>query len=85
MIGVACPRCGRQQPILASPCPECGLLDSGAFNPDETRPPEVVCVADPHVGAETPESSKPEFLECVTDPRLRAAVLAAYRAWEKAL
>jgi hypothetical protein len=50
-----------------------------------TRPPEVVCVADPHVGAETPESSKPEFLESITDPRLRAAVLAAYRAWEKAL
>jgi hypothetical protein len=82
---VICPRCGREQPTLASPCPSCGLLDSGAFNPDATRPPEVVCAIDPNVGAETPESSKPEFLESITDPRLRAAVLAAYRAWEKAL
>jgi ribosomal protein L37E len=36
------------------------LLDSGAFNPDLTRPPEVVCAIDPNVGAETPESSKPK-------------------------
>jgi hypothetical protein len=35
-------------------------LDSGAFNPDATRPPEVVCAIDPNVGAETPESSKPK-------------------------
>jgi ribosomal protein L37E len=34
------------------------LLDSGAFNPGLTRPPEVVCAIDPHAGAETPESSK---------------------------
>jgi ribosomal protein L37E len=34
------------------------LLDSGAFNPGTTRPPEVVCAIDPHAGAETPESSK---------------------------
>jgi hypothetical protein len=54
-----CPRCGREQPTLASPCPDCGLLDSGAFNPGTTRPPEVVCAIDPHAGAETPESSKP--------------------------
>jgi ribosomal protein L37E len=53
-----CPRCGREQPTLASPCPSCGLLDSGAFNPGTTRPPEVVCAIDPHAGAETPESSK---------------------------
>jgi hypothetical protein len=36
------------------------LLDSGAFNPGLTRPPEVVCAIDPHAGAETPESSKPK-------------------------
>jgi hypothetical protein len=55
-----CVRCGREQPTLASPCPDCGLLDSGAFNPGLTRPPEVVCAIDPHAGAETPESSKPQ-------------------------
>jgi NMD protein affecting ribosome stability and mRNA decay len=72
-----CPRCGREQPSLHSPCPQCGRLGSTSSIPTvQTLNTGTEAETDPRRRGGEVEPS-----HLIRDPELRAAFMRAYRAY----
>jgi hypothetical protein len=71
-----CLRCGREQPVLHSPCPACGLLGSTSSIPHTPAADDGKGSANPpEVWGGDVDPSKPMSRE------LSAAFARAHRAW----
>jgi len=69
-----CDRCGREQPVLYSPCPACGLLGSASSIPRTSAADGQWNAVRPQRGGEA-EPSEP------MSPGLRMAFVHAHRMW----
>lgn len=77
-----CRRCGREQPALASPCPECEPDLLGSTSPIPQPKVQIPQSMDRTDGGSWGGEVEPSKL--IRDPVLRAAFVRAYQAWEKA-
>jgi hypothetical protein len=83
-VRVICQRCGREQPTLFSPCPECLVGSVSSISREAGEVP--LFLSGPHVehaswGGDTEPTRSASLIK---DPDLRAAFLRAYTAWERA-
>jgi hypothetical protein len=79
-----CQRCGREQPVLHSPCPECSsTIGSASSIPHLLQTPQEAAstATDPPMRG---GDAEPSSAILIKDPELRAAFLRAYRACENA-
>jgi len=84
---VICRRCGREQPPMFSPCPVCGLVGSASSIPrDSSKSPHDPMSTARGGEAEPTRSDASDaavFAYAITDGDLRAAFMAAHRAWAR--
>jgi hypothetical protein len=78
-----CQRCGREQPVLHSPCPVCSTIGSASSIPHLLQTPQEAA----STATDSPMragDAEPSSASLIKDPALRAAFLRAYRACESA-